>query len=197
MCNHYKHPNEWRELPRDLQGKVMLPASNQADMWPGSYGPVVRSVDGAMVAETMRWGFPTSRPGKRDPSKMITTYWTNARNLDVSLWRGWIGKAEHRCLVPVTVFAEPDPTKGKRGETWFGTTDRKAPGFVFAGLWKPTSEGAHFAFLTCAPNDTVGAIHPKAMPVILAPEDYDDWLSGAPAGRFQVAFFDEAICVLA
>lgn len=148
MCNHYKHPNKWRELPRDLQDKVMLPASNQADMWPGSYGPVVRSIDDALVAETMRWGFPTSRPGKRDLSKMITTYWTNARNLDVSLWRGWIGKAEHRCLVPVTAFAEPDPTKGKRGETWFGMADGEAPGFAFAGLWKPTSEGGHF----CIPD---------------------------------------------
>jgi len=48
MCNHYKHPNEWRELSSDLQGKVMLLASNQADMWQGLYGPVVRSVNGRL-----------------------------------------------------------------------------------------------------------------------------------------------------
>lgn len=40
MCNHYKHPNEWRELPCDLQGNFMLLASNQSEMWPGSYGPL-------------------------------------------------------------------------------------------------------------------------------------------------------------
>lgn len=32
MSNHYKHPNEWRELPRDLQGKMMPPTSNQAEI---------------------------------------------------------------------------------------------------------------------------------------------------------------------
>ncbi len=134
MCSHYKRPNEWRVLPFGLQGNFMQLASNQFDMWPRSNGPVVRSIDDALVAETMQWGFPTSRPGKRDASKMITTHWTNARNLDVSFWRSWIGKAEHRCLVPVTAFAEPDPTKGKRGETWFAMTDRETLGFVFAGL---------------------------------------------------------------
>jgi putative SOS response-associated peptidase YedK len=35
-----------------------------------------------------------------------------------------------------------------------------------------------FAFLTCAPNAEVGAIPPKAMPVILTkPEDWEMWLS--------------------
>lgn len=34
------------------------------------------------------------------------------------------------------------------------------------------------AFLTCEPNETVGAIHSKAMPVILAREDLDRCLTG-------------------
>ena len=32
------------------------------------------------------------------------------------------------------------------------------------------------AFLTCEPNATVGAVHPKAMPVVLDPGNYDGWL---------------------
>ena len=35
------------------------------------------------------------------------------------------------------------------------------------------------AFLTCAPNELVGAVHPKAMPVILAAEDRERWLTGS------------------
>jgi putative SOS response-associated peptidase YedK len=31
--------------------------------------------------------------------------------------------------------------------------------------------------LTTEPNAIVGAIHPKAMPVILHPEDHETWLS--------------------
>ncbi len=44
-------------------------------------------------------------------------------------------------------------------------------------------DGEHtlFGFLTTEANDVVGAIHPKAMPVILrAPEDIETWMS-APA----------------
>jgi putative SOS response-associated peptidase YedK len=188
MCNHYRNPNEWRELPRDLQHKIILPARNTSDVWPGRFGPVVIERGGELVAEVMRWGFPTYRPGKRDPAKLVTTYWTNARNLSASLWREWIGQAGYRCLVLATAFAEPDPARGKRGEAWFGMADREAPGFAFAGLWRPTSEGPHYAFLTCLPNQLVGAIHPKAMPVILAPGDYRHWIAGEPAEQFQRPF---------
>ena len=33
------------------------------------------------------------------------------------------------------------------------------------------------AFLTCEPNPLVVPIHPKAVPVILHPDDYDRWLA--------------------
>lgn len=32
------------------------------------------------------------------------------------------------------------------------------------------------AFLTCEPNQTAGAIHPRAMPVILGRDDLDRWV---------------------
>jgi len=44
-----------------------------------------------------------------------------------------------------------------------------------------------YAFLTCEPNALVGAVHPKAVPVILHDEDYMRWLD---------AGYDEA-CALA
>jgi putative SOS response-associated peptidase YedK len=34
-----------------------------------------------------------------------------------------------------------------------------------------------FAFLTTEPNAIVRSVHPKAMPVILHPEDYQSWLN--------------------
>lgn len=38
-----------------------------------------------------------------------------------------------------------------------------------------------FGFLTTEPNDVVGAIHPKAMPVILTtPEEIEAWPTAAP-----------------
>ena len=59
----------------------------------------------------------------------------------------------------------------------------------FAGLWTPqwksvrkVKEGETtndlFAFLTTEPNKEVGAIHPKAMPVILTtPEEVETWMT--------------------
>lgn len=61
----------------------------------------------------------------------------------------------------------------------------------FAGIWanwtsvRKVKEGETtndlYAFLTTEPNAEVGAIHPKAMPVILTPPDeVDTWMT-APA----------------
>lgn len=98
---------------------------------------------------------------------------------------------EHRCLVPVTRFAEPRAGKGA-GNAWFAVTgDRPA---FFAGIWVPQWSSIRklkdgettddlFGFLTCEPNGVVAPIHGKAMPVILIePDDWHGWLS-APWGE--------------
>ena len=77
--------------------------------------------------------------------------------------------------MPFSTFAEPKPNAG-RDEVWFRVTD--APMSAFAGIWRQTVEGNVFAFLTCEPNPLVAPIHPKSMPVILHPQDYECWLTG-------------------
>ena len=52
---------------------------------------------------------------------------------------------------------------------------------------RPTEDGAAFAFLTCEPNPLVAPIHAKAMPVILHPEDYDQWLDGEVSNACSLA----------
>ena len=81
-------------------------------------------------------------------------------------------------MVPWTSFCEYDDTKPKKTPSWFAF-DEARPLAVFAGIWanwhgkRGTKanpiEGEHqlFGFLTTDANDVVGAIHPKAMPVIL------------------------------
>ena len=63
--------------------------------------------------------------------------------------------------------------------------------FAFAGLWRPESrdgEGPFMAFLTCDSNEIVGAIHPKAMPVMLRPgADVERWLSAERADACALA----------
>lgn len=54
------------------------------------------------------------------------------------------------------------------------------------------------AFLTCAPNQTVGAVHPKAMPVMLRGSDIGRWLDSAreQACALAVPFEDADMRIL-
>jgi putative SOS response-associated peptidase YedK len=94
--------------------------------------------------------------------------------------------------VPWTSFCEYADTKPKKTATWFAFDDSR-PLAVFAGIWTTWHgtrgtkanpvEGEHqlFGFLTTDANDVVGAIHPKAMPVILTtPAEIEQWMT-APA----------------
>lgn len=108
---------------------------------------------------------------------------TNVRNTKSPHWRRWL-RPEHRCLVPFTSFAEPDHRT--KDNVWFTPVENQ-PAF-FAGIWtrwtsvRTLKAGETiddlFGFLTCAPNDDVRDVHPKAMPVILTePEEWNMWLT--------------------
>ena len=134
------------------------------------------------ILDVMRWGFPPP-PSSRGPV-------TNVRSLSSPFWRSALGKPDRRCLVPATSFCEWEGEKGAKLERWFSTPG--SPLFAFAGVWRPVRldedrwERA-FAFLTCEPNPMVAPIHPKAMPVILHPEDYQRWLTDAYASACELA----------
>jgi putative SOS response-associated peptidase YedK len=70
---------------------------------------------------------------------------------------------------------------------WFAF-DEARPLAVFAGIWtnwtsvRKFREGITtndlFCFLTTEPNDVVGPVHPKAMPIILtSPEEIETWMT--------------------
>ena len=186
MCNHYQnHPEAiptWKEY---IGAADETPFSEiKIDVWPKYQGIVARVDDGQTKLDTMQWGVPLTMKGKR-PGTTVTKRITNVRNLSSSFWRSMLTKPKNRCLVPFTQFAEPKPNAG-REECWFKIDE--APVSAFAGIWRPSDEGNVFAFLTCEPNPLIKPIHPKAMPVILHPEDYDDWLSGDDAEKFAVPF---------
>ena len=127
----------------------------------------------------------------KEPDRGIT----NVRNTKSKHWAQWL-EPRFRCVVPFTSFSEFNKEAG--GDIWFAF-DEDRPVAFFAGIWAPqwtsvrkVKEGSVttdlFAFLTTEPNREVGAIHPKAMPVILrTPEEIETWLT-APweeAGKLQ------------
>ena len=132
---------------------------------------------------------------------------TNIRNTSSQHWKRWLG-VEHRCVVPFTSFSEFNAGAG--GDIWFAF-DETRPLACFAGLFVPqwtsvrkVKEGETtndlFAFLTTQPNAEVGAVHPKAMPVILTkPEEIEQWMTAdAPqALELQRPLLDGALRIVA
>ncbi len=194
MCNLYAMTatvDEMRRLFGPFGGDTAnLPPFDE--IYPGKPAPVLRRDGGSgLRLEMMTWGFPGPAAAKGRPV-------TNVRNLGSPFWRSAIANPERRCIVPVTRFCEWTGDVGAKRKIWFGLRSETAPLFAFAGLWRPGDGGKFMAFLTCAPNTTVGAVHPKAMPVMLRPRDIDRWLDGEQdqACALAVPFEDADMAVL-
>jgi len=212
MCNLYAMMRARAEVAAIV--RAIDRNNNQPPMsgvYPDYAAPVVLAgTDGARVMRDLRWGMPTpqnvlyeaasTRANKlrakgqdvdfsallrMEPDKGVT----NVRNTASRHWQTWLGP-KHRCLVPLTSFAEPDQVGGTRRNMWFALDDARPLAF-FAGVWtthscvRKLSTGWEdcevYGFLTTEANAEVAAYHSKAMPVILTtPEDWDLWLSEAP-----------------
>src|SRR5262249_18490800 len=144
----------------------------------------VGSTDGTRELVMARWGMPS-------PPQFPGVPITNIRNTKSPHWRSSL-QPSNRCVVPFSSFCEYADTKPRKTPTWFAI-DESRPLAVFAGIWTTWHgrrgtkanpvDGEHtlYGFLTTEANATVGAIHPKAMPVILTePKDIEFWMT-APA----------------
>ncbi len=190
------------------------------DNYPRRSGPVIRSrKDGKREMVMMEWGHPYYRREKVDGEWRLALKkngepyapkpTTNIRHPHYPMFRDYLAPAFRR-LVPSNRFAEPNPNAKKPRQpanTWFGLKEEDAL-YAFAGIWRPwdgdwdkgrgapTSEV--YAFLTTEPNSLVRKHHPKAMPVILHPDDYDAWLTAdwKVAKKLQAAFPAEEMRVI-
>ena len=170
MCNLYRMTSTVAEIAKTIGSfdgdRSNLPSFDA--IYPNREAPILRQQDGKLKLETILWGVPPPAKGSRPV--------TNVRNLASPFWRSMLNSPEQRCLVPVTSFCEWEGEAGSKRKVWFGRTD--TPLFAFAGLWRQTEDGPRMAFLTTEANEIVGAVHPKAMPVLLEVEDHDVWLTG-------------------
>ncbi len=176
-------------------------------IFPDYPAPIVRNApDGVRELAFVRWGMPSSkkaifeaakkRAGKLEAKGKAVDFeellrmepdggTTNVRNTSSSHWRPWLGPA-NRCVVPLTSFSEFD--HGAKQDVWFAL-GKDRPLAFFAGIWTAGWSGVRkikngietadlFAFLTTDPNAEVGAVHPKAMPVILTePREIETWMT--------------------
>ena len=188
MCNLYGHVSNQASVRaltktiRDITGNMPpLPG-----IFPDYLAPIARNNQGVRELAMARWGMPSPvfalKGRNSDPGI------PNVRNVKSPHWRRWLGM-ESRCVVPFTSFSENEVlADGSRPPVWFALSEERPLAF-FAGIWtaqwksiRKVKEGETtndlFAFLTTEPNKEVGAIHPKAMPVILTtPEDIETWMT--------------------
>ncbi|WP_449397205.1 SOS response-associated peptidase [Devosia riboflavina] len=185
MCNLYsmtttteaiqKLVQEWEDAMRNIPPLYAI--------YPDYMAPIIKQRGDARVLGFARWGLPSLKdPATKKPARGNT----NVRHPWFDDWKGYLGVA-NRCLVPLNRFAEPTKlSDGSSGNAWFAI-DESEPLTFFAGLWtawhgtRRKDEGPMdhkvFAFFTTKPNDVVGAVHEKAMPVILrTDEERDVWL---------------------
>lgn len=174
-------------------------------VFPDYFAPIVRNTPEGRELAMARWGMPSSKQALFEATKKRAEKLeakgkpvdfpallrmepdagtTNIRNTGSAHWKRWLGP-ENRCVVPFTSFSEFNKAEG--GDIWFAF-DESRPLAFFAGIWttwtsvRKVREGEVtadlYGFLTTTPNAEVGAIHPKAMPVILTTaEQIDAWMS--------------------
>lgn len=159
--------------------QAALPFEMNPDFRPTQMGPVVHlDAEGYRTVEVMRWGLiPLWSPDGREGAKYINA---RAETVDKA---GPFRSAfrSRRALIPAGAFYE-----------WFGTKGAKikhrislASGepLTFAGLWEewrsPLGDVVRtYCIITCEPNAQCRAVHDR-MPVILDPEQHEQWLTTA------------------
>jgi putative SOS response-associated peptidase YedK len=141
---------------------------------------VIPTVDGQRQARRMRWG--------------LVPYWAKDIKIGASLINARAEGIEskpafrgafksRRCLIPADGFYEWQ--SGPRGKQPYRITLADGAMFAFAGLWERWRNPAtddwieSCCIVTCDTNELTAKFHDR-MPVIIAAEDYDTWLTGTP-----------------
>jgi putative SOS response-associated peptidase YedK len=84
---------------------------------------------------------------------------------------------KRRCLIAADGFYEWKKTGAKTKQPYYMRLKDDRP-FGIAGLWERCGELESCTILTTSPNELCANVHDR-MPVILSPNDYDQWLDPA------------------
>ena len=186
VCNLYSMLKSQEAMRRLFDGLIDR-AGNMPPL-PGIYpdypAPIIRNGRRA-ASSSWRAGACRRRRSTSPARRSIAASPTSARPRRRTGGPGSGPSIAASCPSPASPRTRPLPD-GSRPPVWFAF-DESRPLAFFAGIWatwtsvRKVKEGPVtadlFGFLTSAPNAEVGAVHPKAMPVILTePAEWETWL---------------------
>lgn len=158
----------------DLLG-IQAPPEPRRNIAPGSFGQIVIERDGQRVLQDAMWSLliePKPNGNGYRPNPQFSTFNARSTRLNESpLWKKRY--PTQRCIVPASAFHE-----------WAGgqpyNIHPEGSAVAMPGLWERWQFGDElihsFATITLPPHPRFRHIHPKSIPLMLSPKDFDLWL---------------------
>ncbi|HEX8289879.1 MAG TPA: SOS response-associated peptidase [Pyrinomonadaceae bacterium] len=182
MCGRFTQTAPWEKVKKEFavrgepaaDKKLFQPRYNIAPM---QIVPVVRDAASDRQISTFKWGLvPSWSKNAEIGNRMI-----NARAETITEKPSFREAFRNRrCIIPASGFYEWQKTeKGAKQPFYFYLKEREV--FGFAGLWEEwiDKESGELletcTIITTEANEVLKPVHDR-MPVILKPEDYDQWL---------------------
>ena len=181
MCGRFTRMYTWQELVALY--RLTLGASNlqpRYNIFPPTQVDAVLEMDGRRELVSMRWGLVPSWWSKPLKEMRLATF--NARAETVAtkpMFRSAFKR--NRCIVPASGYYEWETTPSGKQPYYF--TPKDGPILSIAGLWdewRDPDTGKPLRSCTMIitePNEFVAKVHDR-MPALLAPNQFEPWLSG-------------------
>ncbi|WP_296891799.1 SOS response-associated peptidase [Thiobacillus sp.] len=180
MCGRFALKTPPSELATRFGLDEVVELAPRYNIAPGTDIPTIRhSPDGKRVMHMLRWGLVPH--WAKDPS--IGAKLSNARGETLTEKPSFRDAFKRRrCLVPADGFYEWK-TEGRQKQPYYFSMKSGEP-FALGGLWESWRMPDGNVLRTCClittgPNDIMLPVHDR-MPVIVAPDDYETWLTGEP-----------------
>lgn len=178
MCGRYALKTPASELATRFGLDEVVDVAPRYNIAPGTDIPTIRhSPEGKRVMHLLRWGLVPH--WAKDPS--IGAKLSNARGETVAEKPSFRDAFKRRrCLVPADGFYEWR-TEGRQKQPYYFSMKSGGP-FALGGVWESwrAPDGAILrtcCLITTGPNEIMLPVHDR-MPVIVAPDNYEAWLTG-------------------
>ncbi len=191
MCFHSKQSKDAQTIAKRFKAKVFDDINVQSDRYNGFTFPKTPVITNKLpdTIQLYNWGLMPSF--SKDKKFRVNTL--NARIETLAEKPSFKNYITNRCLIISDGFFEWKwlDEKGKNKQQYLITIPNEDP-FAFAGIYNRWADKATgevldtYSIITTEANELMAEIHntKKRMPVILTPENEQQWLSGVEVMQF-------------